>query len=486
MLSFYSKAISPRINFKSIAAFSTLQEQDLKYFRSILEPHEIVTEPSELEKFNTDWMKKYVGYSKLALKPNTSQKVSSILKYCNSKNLKIVPQGGNTGLVGGSVPLKDEIVLSLTNMNKILGFSENLGVVSVEAGCVLDSINQFLLKYGSEVPLDLGAKGSCCIGGNIATNAGGIRFVKFGPFRASILGLEVVLPSGEILNLESEIRKDNTGFDLKQLFIGSEGTLGVITKANILTSKLDKFRQVLFMRADSFEKVLKIHNLIKQYAGKNLAALEYLDEHAYYTVAEQLPKLHKPFAATSDKNKFYVLTELAGSERLEPIVESLYQALDENKLIEDCVLSENEAQLKDLWEIRENVSLAATQKGLVFKYDVSLSIEKFNEIIEKVRQRAGSLGDTLGYGHIGDGNLHINVICFDKKQKKQMEEILEPYVLEEISAIKGSISAEHGLGSQKAKFIHLAKDKNTIELMRQVKKIFDPNNILNPGKVIPE
>jgi len=464
--------------------FNTLQPEDINYFSSILSPPEIIQDSFELQTYNTDWLKKYIGRSKLALKPNTTKKVSQILKYCNDRRLPIVPQGGNTGLVGGGVPIEDEIVLSMSNLNKIINFDKTAAVITCEAGCVLDSLNKYLLDYDFEIPLDLGAKGSCEIGGNIATNAGGTRFIKFGPFKSYILGMEVVLPNGHILDMESIILKDNTGIDLKQVFIGSEGILGVVTKANIRVSPLDKYKQVLYMQCDSFEKVLEINKLVRKSLGRNLGAIEFKDSYAFGVVQKYLTDVVNPFTNGNEKN-YYVLVEVCGQEPLDNLVENLYNELDENKLIDDCIASESDTQRLALWKLREGVALAANHIGLVYKYDISLPVEKFEELTLIVRNKIGCLGYTMGYGHLGDGNLHINVGCYDIKNKNKVENILEPFVFEWLSRVNGSISAEHGVGRQKPKFLHYSKDSLAIEYMRRLKQVFDPNGIMNPNKVLP-
>lgn len=215
--------------------------------------------------------------------------MSQILKYCNAKNIAVAPQGGNTGLVGGSVPVFDEIILSLKKFNKVEGFDPVSGVLSCEAGCVLEKLNEdVLLKHGYEVPLDLGAKGSCHIGGNASTHAAGKYFVKHGPLRGNILGMEVVVADGTVLNMRSSIRKDNTGIDLKQLFIGSEGTLGIITKLDINCAKIDKDRQVLLLKTTKYENILAAVEKARQIFGKNLNAIEYMDGFSYCSVTRHL------------------------------------------------------------------------------------------------------------------------------------------------------------------------------------------------------
>ncbi|KAJ2402840.1 D-lactate ferricytochrome c oxidoreductase, partial [Coemansia sp. RSA 2531] len=244
-------------------AFKRLTKDDLGFFRTIVPSETILATAQvggtadliELEGFNADWLNKYQGNSQLVLRPKTTEQVSQILRYCNTHNIAVVPQGGNTGLVGGSVPVHDEIVLSLRNMNKIRSYDELSGILVCDAGCVLEELGNYVGERGHVMPLDLGAKGSCHIGGNVATNAGGIRFLRYGTLHGSVLGLEVVLPDGTILDNLSTLRKDNTGYDLKQMFIGSEGTLGVITGVSVATPQRPSAVNVAVLGVPSYECV---------------------------------------------------------------------------------------------------------------------------------------------------------------------------------------------------------------------------------------
>lgn len=216
-------------------AYAQVEERDVVYFRGLLGAAGVITDSDDLVPYNTDWMKKYHGQSRLALRPKTTEQVARIMEYCNERSLAVVPQGGNTGLVGGSIPLFDEIVLSLSSMDKVISFDDHSGVVVCEAGCILQNLESFVNELGYMVPLDLGAKGTCQIGGNVATNAGGLRLVRYGSLKGSVLGLEAVLADGTVLDTLNTLRKDNTGFDVKQLLIGSEGSLAVITKVGKVT-----------------------------------------------------------------------------------------------------------------------------------------------------------------------------------------------------------------------------------------------------------
>jgi len=244
-----------QLNLARNPAFNYITDKDVSIFEGILGPNAIITDEKELELHNMDWTKKYKGQSKLMLKPKTTEEVSAVLKHCNDRRLAIVPQGGNTGLVGGSQPVFDEIIVNFSRMNKIIDFDESYGILSCEAGCILQDLHTYLHDKGYLMPLDLGAKGSCFIGGNLATNAGGIHFIKYNSLHANCVGLQAVLPNGTVLDNMTTLRKDNTGYDLKHLFIGSEGTLGAITKCAILCPPNPRYKHLCMVSCRSFEAV---------------------------------------------------------------------------------------------------------------------------------------------------------------------------------------------------------------------------------------
>ncbi|NXV22829.1 D2HDH protein, partial [Cepphus grylle] len=287
--------------------FSRLSDRDVAFFEGIM-PGRVITNPEELKPFNVDWLKSVRGCSKLMLKPQTTAEVSQVLRYCHERNLAVNPQGGNTGLVGGSVPVFDEIILSTVLMNRIISFDKVSGILVCQAGCVLEKLNEYLEEQGFIMPLDLGAKGSCHIGGNVATNAGGLRLLRYGSLRGTVLGLEVVLADGSALDCLASLRKDNTGYDLKQLFIGSEGTLGVITAVSILCPQKPKAVNLAFLGCQSFAKVLETFTTCRAMLGEILSAYEFMDEKCMELVEKHL-KLSSPVAGSP----FYVLIETSGS-----------------------------------------------------------------------------------------------------------------------------------------------------------------------------
>ena len=262
---------------KRNSSFKKITSEDIEFFKKVLGEKQVVTDPEELEKYNTDWMAKYRGQSRVALRPKTVQEVSQIVKYCSENLIAVVPQSGNTGLVGGSVPVFDEVVISVANMNKFRSFDETSGILKLDAGVILEDADNFLAKKGHIFPLDLGAKGSCFVGGNVATNAGGLRLLRYGSLHGSVLGLEVVLPDGTIYDSMHSLRKDNTGYDLKQLFIGSEGTLGIITGISILCPGRPKFSNVAFLGLESYEKVQQTFKAARSQLCEVLSAFEFMD-----------------------------------------------------------------------------------------------------------------------------------------------------------------------------------------------------------------
>ncbi|KAM4655584.1 D-2-hydroxyglutarate dehydrogenase, mitochondrial isoform 2-T2 [Amazona ochrocephala] len=322
--------------------FSRVSDGDVAFFEQIM-PGRVITNAEELKPFNVDWLKSVRGCSKLMLKPQTTAEVSEVLRYCYERNLAVNPQGGNTGLVGGSVPVFDEIILSTVLMNRITSFDKVSGILVCQAGCVLEKLNEYLEEQGFIMPLDLGAKGSCHIGGNVATNAGGLRLLRYGSLRGTVLGLEVVLADGSALDCLASLRKDNTGYDLKQLFIGSEGTLGVITAVSILCPQKPKSVNLAFLGCQSFAKVLETFATCRAMLGEILSAYEFMDEKCMELVERHL-KLTSPVM----DSPFYVLIETSGSNSThdeEKLNNFLEQAMNSG-LVTDGTVATDEKKIK--------------------------------------------------------------------------------------------------------------------------------------------
>ncbi|KAL1923994.1 uncharacterized protein VTP21DRAFT_7029 [Calcarisporiella thermophila] len=470
--------------------FKKLDDQDLAFFRSVLTESNVLVNDDEVEAFNMDWMRKYRGQSQAVLRPKTTKQVSQIIKYCNDNNIAVVPQGGNTGLVGGSVPVFDEVIISMSNLSQIRSFDAISGALVCDAGCVLENLDNYLAEKGYIMPIDLGAKGSCHIGGNVATNAGGLRLLRYGSLHGTVLGLEVVLPDGTVLDNLSTLRKDNTGYDLKQLFIGSEGTLGIITGVSILTPKRPKAVNVAFLGLNSFEDVQKTYLQAKDELSEILSAFEFWDQEALSLVKSHLVQGAR--YPLESEYPFYVLIETSGSskEHDDAKLSNFLENILENSLVQDGVLAQDTTQIQNLWSIREGLPEACAKAGATYKYDISMPVPVFYQMVEDMRKEVEKsphknlVKGVVGYGHVGDGNLHLNVV--GEKFCEKVTNIVEPFVYEWTAKHKGSISAEHGVGLMKAAHLHYSKSDTTIALMKQLKGILDPKGILNPYKMLPK
>ncbi|KAA8491919.1 putative D-2-hydroxyglutarate dehydrogenase, mitochondrial [Porphyridium purpureum] len=444
----------------------------------------VITDEEHLKAYNSCWMNKFHGQSKLVLRPRSTEQVSAVVAYCNEHRLALVPQGGNTGLVGGSVPLFDEIILSLGKMDKIESFDDISGVAVTQAGVVLETLDTFVGERGYRVPLDLGAKGSCQIGGNVATHAGGSRFVKYGSLRNSVLGMEVVTGDGTVIDSLKVLKKDNTGYDLKSLFIGSEGTLGIITQLSIACVKRPHASQVALFACESFDSVKKVLPLARTRLGETLSAIEFMDGAAVQLALKHLHHVEDPMPG--EQHPFYVLVEAESAENfvVEQLMDRFVTEAFEAGLAVNGVMSQNDDQKHKMWALRESLPEAVQKSGnATFKYDVSLPMDAFYALVEDTRSRVrGQEGvHCVGWGHIGDGNLHLNLSA----PSKGLSELLEPWVYEWVSKHRGSISAEHGLGQMKNHGILYSRTAPELALMRQLKQVFDPNAILNPYKMLP-
>ena len=513
--------------------FATLTDEDVAFFREVLEGtrarddagsrdtaktssssssvRKVRVDAGSLASANEDWMKKYRGRSTVLLLPSTTAEVSAVLKHCNERRLAVVPQGGNTGLVGGGVPVHDEVIVNLRSLNAVVSIDESAGVVVAEAGVVLEDLESYANAHNLTIPLDLGAKGKCQIGGNVSTNAGGLRLVRYGSLRGTVLGLEIVLADGRVLDLLKTLRKDNTGYDLKQLFIGAEGTLGIITKVALVAPPKPNATGVLFAGVSSFKNAVAAMRLAKQILGGSLSAFEFLDRASLEVVLRELKGTSDPLPL--HKSPFYVVCEVAetGGEEASAArkkarrrLETFAALLSRRGLVTASLVGKNEKQAFALWNLRERVSLALKHAGATYKYDLSLPTESMYDLVDALRARVarrvteGDVEETnsekkrfdfssvsvMGYGHLGDGNLHLNVSS-PTGYHPALLKLIEPFVYEFTANARGSVSAEHGVGAMKPNELSYSKPENAIEIMRGVKAMLDPRGILNPYKVLP-
>ena len=474
--------------------FIHLKPQFLKYLEELVGAKGFSTDKEIILPYLYEQRENYNGFSQLLIKPETTIQLSKIIERCNSHNLKIVPIGGNTGLSGGCVPSEDgdEILISLERMNKIRNFDDTNFTITVEAGCVLSDIKSFVEKKDFFFPLGLASEGSCQIGGNLATNAGGINVLRFGNTRELVLGLEAVLPDGKIWNGLRSLQKDNMGYSLKNLFIGSEGTLCLITAATLkLFPKQIKSKTILCC-INNLNSVIELLNLTRKLSSETLTSFELLSNFGVELSIKHHSNIKFPI-----KNKYtwYALIQISSSGEnvnLEDNLESIFSLALEKGIIEDAIISKNEAQENNLWKVRESLSNAQKLEGGSIKHDVSVPINSIPLFIDKASKEIIKFfpGSRLcPFGHIGDGNIHFNISQPKKSQKndflKKRKEI-NKIVYDIVMGLNGSISAEHGIGILKTKELKNYRSPEEIELMLKIKKAIDPKGIMNPNKILNE
>jgi FAD/FMN-containing dehydrogenase len=436
-----------------------------------------------------EWRGKFQGRSPLLLKPRTTAEVSRILAICHETRTSIVPQGGNTGLVGGQIPLNGEILLSLARVNRIRSLDAEGMTVVAEAGVVLAELQRAADDGDRMFPLSLAAEGSCTIGGNLSTNAGGVNVLRYGNARDLALGLEVVLADGSVLDLLRSLRKDNTGYDLKQLFIGSEGTLGVITAGALKLFPKPTERVTCFAAVASVQAAVALLGRLQEATGGLVSAFELMPRLGLEFVLAHFPGTSDPLPAPS---AWYVLVEVTSGARFtlgEIVSQAIAEAI-EHHAASDAVVAASEAQRQRLWRLRESLSEAQKHEGGSIKHDVSVPVASVPEFLRRGCEAAGRLIPGIRpvpFGHLGDGNIHFN---FSAPKDGDNEAFLARWselnriIHDIVHAFGGSISAEHGIGVLKRDELPRYKSAAEIETMRALKRTLDPHNILNPGKVV--
>ncbi len=419
--------------------------------------------------------------------PASTDEVAAVVRICADASIPITPQGGNTGLVGGGVP-DGGIVIALKKLNRILDIDVLNQTIKVEAGTVLADIHNAAEEAGLMFPLSLGAEGSCQIGGNLSTNAGGVNVLRYGNARDLVLGIEAVLPDGQVFDGMRTLTKDNTGYDLKHLFIGAEGTLGIITAAALKLFPIPRFRETALCATASPAKLFELFKLVRDTTGNDLAAFEMITGECLELVVEHIPDTNNPFA---EKHPCHGLIELGGSdagtrENLENI---LAGAIDDN-IITDAVIAASDSQRENLWRLRETIPEAQKKEGASIKHDIAVMPSQIPEFIDRATQIVKNKLPgvrPIAFGHMGDGNIHFNLSQpkgMDGHKFLEMWTSFNRLVHELIAEMGGSFSAEHGIGKLKTNEMKRYKSAVELELMRNLKKTLDPQNIMNPGKVI--
>lgn len=449
-------------------------------------PNGFSENPAEIAPHLEEWRTKYKGRSSLLLKPATTDQVAAILTICNETKTAIVPQGGNTGLVGAQIPFDGEAVLSLARMNKVRALDKAGHTLIVEAGVILANVQKAADDAGLLFPLSLAAEGSATIGGNLSTNAGGVAVLRYGMARDLVLGLEVVLADGRVLDLLRTLRKDNTGYDLKQLFIGAEGTLGVITAAALKLFPKPAQRVTALAAIPSPDAAVNLLAEMQERTGGLVSAFEIMPRIGIELVTAHIPSARDPLAKPSP---WYVLIEATSAAQFD--LPGIFEVvLSESTLVTDAVVAASDAQREALWSLRENMSEAQKREGASIKHDVSVPVGAIPAFLETATAAVLKVvpgARAVSFGHIGDGNIHFN---FSVPKNGNPDAFLAKWedvqrvVHDIVHEFRGSISAEHGIGVQKRDQLPLYKSAVELDVMRTLKRTLDPNNILNPGKVI--
>ncbi|WP_134496283.1 FAD-binding oxidoreductase [Microvirga pakistanensis] len=449
----------------------------------------VLSAASDLEGHLTESRGLYRGEALAVVRPRDRDEVAFVLAECAKAGVPVVPHGGNTGLVGGGVPFGG-VVLSLTRLDRIRDIDPVNATITVEAGCILKAVQDAASDAGFLFPLSLASEGSCRIGGNLATNAGGTAVLRYGNMRDLTLGLEVVLADGRVWDGLKGLRKDNTGYDLKNLFVGSEGTLGVITAAVLKLFPKPHARVTAFIGCASPFDALKVFQRLREAAGDQLTAFEYMPEFGLEIVLKHVAGSVRPLA---EKHDSYALVELSSPQKdadLQSQLEAVLGEAFEEGLVQDAVLGSSEAQSKALWSLRESLSEVQGREGGSIKHDVAVPVSRVAEFIDVATKscEAEMPGVRVcAFGHFGDGNIHFNLsqpVGMDKSQYLSQWERFNRIVHDIVHDMNGSISAEHGIGLIKRDELELYKDAVALDLMRSLKRALDPRNILNPGKVI--
>ncbi len=447
---------------------------------------QVLTDPADIAPFVIDWRGRYRGAAQCVVRPGNTAEVAAVVKVCAEAGTPIVPQGGNTSLCGAATPDASggAVVISLSRLNRILAVDPKNSTISVEAGCTLAAVQDAARAADRLFPLALASEGSCQIGGNLSTNAGGVQVLRYGNTRDLTLGLEVVLANGEIWDGLRGLRKDNTGYDLKQLFIGAEGTLGIITGAVLKLFPLPKKQATCWLNVASPAAAVDLLNSAKTVFDAQLTAFELVSEVALGLVLKNIPDTARP----SSKSPWYVLAEFSESEPA-AIEAWLAQRLDSEE-VADGVVAQSETQAKKLWALRESISEAQRIEGISIKHDVSVPVSRipdFLETADAALERAFPGVRIVVFGHVGDGNLHYNLSkadALDNAAFLASEPAVHRLVHDAVNALNGSISAEHGIGQLKREEILRYKSPVEMALMRSLKQALDPRGLMNPGKVL--
>lgn len=469
---------------------TNLSEEFIEDAKSILGAAGFIDSPEDMDNYLNDWRGRVKGNAPFVARPKSLQETSDFMALCAKHGVAVTPQGGNTGLVMGGIP-NGEVVISTRRLRGIRNIDPLNDSITVEAGVILAELQDMVDKEGRLFPLSLAAEGDAQIGGLISTNAGGVAVVKYGMMRDLVLGLEVVLPDGRIWDGLTALRKDNTAYDLKQLFIGAEGSLGIVTAATLKMVPKPAVKMVSWLCVESPTKAVELLALAKAETGGAVSSFELMPRIGVDYVLEAMPDSRDPHPDA--KSPWYVLMEVSfpREEGARDVMESLLEQVMEKELVTDGVLAESESQALEIWKIRETLPLAEKAFGKAVKHDVSVSVSLLPEFIEKANKRVRDISpnaNIISFGHVGDGNMHYNVAppegANDVEFTKEYGPCLTKVIHDLVSDMDGSISAEHGIGTMKRD--ELAERVSSVEfdMLHAIKKALDPDNLMNPNKVL--
>ena len=460
--------------------------------REVVGDAHLLTAPDLTAGFGTDWTRRWSVTPRAVVRPGSTDEVAGVVRACADHGVSMVPQGGNTGLVGGGVPDASgtQVLLSLTRLNRVRAIDRANLTLTAEAGCVLQAVQHAAAEAGLLLPLSLAAEGSCTIGGNLATNAGGTQVLRYGNAREQCLGLEVVTADGQVWDGLSGLRKDNTGYDLRDLFIGSEGTLGIITAATLKLQPRPAATGTALAATASLQQCVALLALAQARLGAGLTGFEVMNRFSLDLVARHFPALPQPMA----RSAWTVLLEQSDSEgdaQARARFESLLEVAIEAGYIDDAVVAESLAQSRSLWHLRESIPLAQSQEGPNIKHDISLPVSAIADFVARTDAALAQAFPGMrlvNFGHLGDGNLHYNVQAPEGVPGQQFldqhEHAVNTLVYDAVCARGGSISAEHGVGALKREELWLRKSPVALQMMRAIKQALDPHGRLNPGRVL--
>jgi FAD/FMN-containing dehydrogenase len=452
----------------------------------------VLTAATDVEPYLTDWRGRYRGAALAVVRPGSAAEVSAVVQACVAAGVAIVPQGGNTGLCGGATPLTEghSILLSLSRLNRIRAVDADNNTLVAEAGCTLAVVQQAAERAGRLFPLSLAAEGSCAIGGNLSTNAGGVHVLRYGNMRELTLGLEVVLPDGRVWDGLRGLRKDNTGYDLKHLFIGAEGTLGIITAAVLKLHPLPRSRAVAWLAVRDARAAVDLLGRLRDQVGERLSAFELVGRSALELVLRHIPGARAPLAAVPEWSVLTELSDPRADADLDGLLTAFLATAQETGLVLDATLAGSLAQCQALWALRENISEAQKIEGFSIKHDIALPVSRIPAFLAEASaalEAAWPGVRIVAFGHLGDGNLHYNL----SRPEAQGNDAfiartgeVNRIVHDLVHAAGGSISAEHGIGQLKRAELQRYKSPVELDLMRSIKAALDPRGLMNPGKVL--